>query len=372
MKNYILSLILVILSLSNWACDGTSTLVNGVVNNGNGTYTVTVTACFEPSDFTGSINQFQAFFNPGTINIISAAPNSLVFQDGTTWNIGNPNGNNITWAGGTVGLSNPDECFLTTYVLDGDPTQLYTENGGNGCSHTVGMPITVNETCISSGGNFFDTGGPTGDYGDNENVIWTFCPDNPGETVEITFPTSTGAIDTDGSFGDCVDILQVFDGNSTTAAPLGIYCEYDNGPGVITSSDASGCLTFQFSSNASVTKPGWSATVICIPDPNCSITNLAAIPGACVPLVNTYDVDVIVTYTNEPGSGPLDVNGQSFAITASPQTILLTGLISDGNPVDVTAQFSADTGCSLTTNSLFTAPPGCAVNCSADAGTISQ
>ena len=104
----------------------------------------------------------------------------------------------------------------------------------------------------------------------------------------------------------------------------------------------------------------------------CDIISLSAIPGACVPVVNTYDVDVIVTYTNEPGSGTLDVNGQSFAITASPQTILLTGLISDGNPVDVTAHFSEDIGCSLTTNSLFTAPAACAVACSANAGTISQ
>lgn len=102
----------------------------------------------------------------------------------------------------------------------------------------------------------------------------------------------------------------------------------------------------------------------------CDIISLSAIPGVCDPLTNAYSADITVTYSNDPGTGTLDVNGQSFAITASPQTITLTGLISDGNPVNVTANFSADPSCALATNPLYTAPNGCA--CGANAGTISQ
>ncbi len=93
----------------------------------------------------------------------------------------------------------------------------------------------------------------------------------------------------------------------------------------------------------------------------CAITNLAAgTQTACVPGTNTYTQQVTVTYNNAPGSGSLVVNGQSFAITSSPQTVTLTGLTANGLPVNTTANFSASPGCSMTTNSLFTAPASCA------------
>lgn len=80
----------------------------------------------------------------------------------------------------------------------------------------------------------------------------------------------------------------------------------------------------------------------------------------CSSVDNSYSNDVVVTYSNEPASGTLDVNGQSFAITGSPQIVTLSGLNSDGALVDVTASFSDDSGCALTENDLFTAPAACA------------
>jgi hypothetical protein len=106
----------------------------------------------------------------------------------------------------------------------------------------------------------------------------------------------------------------------------------------------------------------------------CSITALAlGVQTACDPVTNTYTQQVIVTYTNEPGTGTLAVNGQSFAITASPQTVTLVGLVADGNPVNTTAVFSDDATCTFTANGLFTAPVSCSVTpCAANAGTISN
>ncbi|MBS1568123.1 MAG: hypothetical protein JST45_01655, partial [Bacteroidetes bacterium] len=47
---------------------------------------------------------------------------------------------------------------------------------------------------ISAGGtqtycnvNFFDSGGPNGSYGNNENQVITFCPGTPGDSMQITF-----------------------------------------------------------------------------------------------------------------------------------------------------------------------------------------
>lgn len=97
----------------------------------------------------------------------------------------------------------------------------------------------------------------------------------------------------------------------------------------------------------------------------CNISALAAgTQTACVPATNNYTQEVIVTYSTAPATGTLDVNGQSFAITTSPQTVTLTGLTSDGAAVNVTANFSANAGCTKTTNSLFTAPASCAITCS--------
>jgi|GEM_PF-2142355 len=81
----------------------------------------------------------------------------------------------------------------------------------------------------------------------------------------------------------------------------------------------------------------------------------------CDPQTNTYSQDLTVNYGNPPGTGTLLVNGQSFPITGSPQTITLSGLISDGNPVNAAASFSADPGCSRVVNNLFNAPSPCAV-----------
>ncbi len=92
----------------------------------------------------------------------------------------------------------------------------------------------------------------------------------------------------------------------------------------------------------------------------CAITALAAgTQTACDPVTNLYTQQVTVTYAHQPASGTLDVNGQSYAITASPQTVTLIDLVSDGQAVDVTASFSAEPACSLTANALFTAPEAC-------------
>ncbi|MCT4625026.1 MAG: T9SS type A sorting domain-containing protein, partial [Schleiferiaceae bacterium] len=74
---------------------------------------------------------------------------------------------------------------------------------------------------------------------------------------------------------------------------------------------------------------------------------------------NMYSQDVIVTYSDEPSIGMLNVNGQNFAITGSPQTVALSNLVADGLPVNVTAHFTAIPSCNIAENALFTAPSAC-------------
>lgn len=110
-----------------------------------------------------------------------------------------------------------------------------------------------------------------------------------------------------------------------------------------------------------------STGVSCAPCTITAITSGAQTP--CVASNNTYTQEVTITYSTPPASGTLDVNGQSFPIGISPQTVTLVGLVSDGNAVNVTANFSANTGCTFTSNNLFTAPTACNAGCNPDNGT---
>ena len=82
--------------------------------------------------------------------------------------------------------------------------------------------------------------------------------------------------------------------------------------------------------------------------------------SSCDSSDNTYSQDLIVTYTNAPETGFLVVNGQSFPITTSPQTITLTGLVSDGLDVEIDADFTDGYNSVYKSNgAVFTAPNDC-------------
>jgi hypothetical protein len=81
--------------------------------------------------------------------------------------------------------------------------------------------------------------------------------------------------------------------------------------------------------------------------------------GACDSMTDTYSQDIIINHTDAPVTGTLNVNGQSFAIGSSPQTVTLTGLSADGFAVDVSAYFTADPTCVLTEEGFYEAPTKC-------------
>ena len=97
------------------------------------------------------------------------------------------------------------------------------------------------------------------------------------------------------------------------------------------------------------------------PAPACAISAFSAgTQTACVPATNTYTKQITVTYANAPVTGNLQVNGQNFAITTSPQTVTLTNLVANGLPVNLSASFSTNPTCSFSQNNVFTAPVSCA------------
>ena len=110
-----------------------------------------------------------------------------------------------------------------------------------------------NSTC---GATIYDPGGPNGTYANNENVIFTLCPDHPSDylTVDFTiFNTQTNS-----------DILDVFEGELVSGFDF-IRLSGGSLPSPITTSEPGTCLSFRFISDEAETGLGWEALVSCGP-----------------------------------------------------------------------------------------------------------
>lgn len=231
----------------------------------------------------------------------------------TSWNIEIVDitaGGTVTGTATTTGVTNP----YTIMNLVGDNAyEFYVQAdcGADGTSAWVG-PFAFNTPYVAvapdcTNGIFLDTGGQSGDYSSSETITWTICPDNSGDAVSVNFSSFSTENNGDSA---CYDGLTIYNGADATAAtidpPAGgsIWCWDRNdatpsGTGdlqgmTITSSDASGCLTFVFTSDGSVTRPGWIANVTCN---TLSLDNL--------------EQDAVFTYHPNPVENTLTLNAQN-------------------------------------------------------------
>jgi gliding motility-associated-like protein len=188
---------------------------------------------------------------------------------------------------------------------------------------------------------FFDSGGEFGNYDDNENFTTTICPINANEFTVINF------LEFSTQFN--VDILTVYDGDSTTAPIIGTFSGGFN-PGQLqaSSSNPSGCLTFQFVSDGGGVGDGWEAEIGCgrpcqtieafidntIPEANSSGV-ISILPGETVSFQGsaTFSENGIgATYNWDFGDGNTasGTDVSNLFSTAGSYTVTLT--VSDDNP----------------------------------------
>ncbi len=169
------------------------------------------------------------------------------------------NGTNL---GNVLSYTCPALLPNTTYYWRIVPT-----NSGGDASSCSNWSFTTGSACITqnNGGtvsscnaSYFDSGGPAGNYGDNESNVLTICPSAAGQFVQLVFSSF--------DLESCCDYLRIYNGNSTSAPLIGQFTGTAL-PCNITSSAANGCLTFQFYSDGSVVRAGWQATISCVSSP---------------------------------------------------------------------------------------------------------
>jgi len=126
-------------------------------------------------------------------------------------------------------------------------------------NHCFSQVYTINQggTITGCAADFYDSGNSGANYGNNENFTMTFHSSNPTNThIRVNFST----------FGvDASDTLYVYDGSSTAAPLLGKYNNAMPVPSFVMASiyNASGDLTFNFKSDATINTSGWFASIVC-------------------------------------------------------------------------------------------------------------
>jgi PKD repeat protein len=116
----------------------------------------------------------------------------------------------------------------------------------------------TNTTVTTCTGIFFDSGGESGNYSNDENYLMTFLPANEEASIIVEFLQ----FDVEDQASCNYDWLKIYNGDNEQAPLIGTFCGTSS-PGVITADNETGALTFQFSSDFSVTKTGWKAIVSC-------------------------------------------------------------------------------------------------------------
>ena len=198
--------------------------------------------------------------------------------------------------------------------------------------------IMTNGTTSNECGTVFLDPGGLNNYGNNENVVHTLCPEPGSDYVTVEFTS----FDIEAGF----DFLYIYDGNSTGAALIGQY-DNNNVPSTIAASPGNGCLTFRFTSDNAVNGGGFQADIKCyqegprivIDDVTVdedagtavfTVTSTRARHGRNVFLLGFVDTQFTVNYTTTNGSA---LAGSDYTTTTG--TLTFSGAIGNQRTISV-------------------------------------
>ncbi|MGX1930851.1 beta strand repeat-containing protein [Flagellimonas sp. 2504JD4-2] len=200
------------------------------------------------------------------------------------------------------GTLESSETFTLQFTSTSDGSVNIADTATGTITDNDGFIITDGVTDTTCTGTFLDSGGVSGTYSNNEDITYTICPDVAGSFTRISFTS----FDVENGF----DFLYVYEGTTTGGTLIGQYHNGNLPPTTITSTDGTGCLTFRFTSDFSVTNNGWEATISCFtPGPSVTVADVA---------VNETAGNAVFTVTHSglAASGPFTVNFQTVDGTA--------------------------------------------------------
>ncbi|MBK6965948.1 MAG: PKD domain-containing protein [Bacteroidales bacterium] len=265
------------------------------------------------ADFSGS---------PSTVVV----GNSVTFTDNSScdpieWNWLFTGGNPSTY----YGQNPPPIVYNTTGTYD---VSLTVSKPGGSETQTKTGYITVspplfnmsNGTITTCTGDFYDSGGSSASYVDNENFTLTFYPATPGAFVRVNFSSFNTELN--------YDYLKIYDGTDVSAALIGNY-HGTASPGLISASNASGALTFKFTSDGSVVRDGWAATISCYSVTDPPVADFTASS-------TTTPVNSTITFTDQTSNLPT-----SWLWSFSPDHVIYVGGTNAGSQ-NPQVQFTAN------------------------------
>lgn len=189
---------------------------------------------------------------------------SAVGANSNLVSISSPNQNLGILAVDTV-LTIPFEIQISPIAKAGDEVtlQIRIQNGTQSLSVTrtvllgeqIKMTGQIDSTCDAL---YYD---PKGDevYDNFSDFTQTIYPSGPNRKLRVQFQ--------DFFLQDHIncanDYLEIYNGPDTDSPTLGTWCGL-NSPGTLTSTDATGALTFVFRSDHFSIRPGWKARLSCI------------------------------------------------------------------------------------------------------------
>ena len=203
--------------------------------------------CLAPTDLTASIVTASSVDVSWTVN-----------NEETQWEyIIQPQGTGTPTTAGTAITTNP---FTITGLDSGTDYEIYIRaicNATDVSTWTGPLNITTSPAC---GDTIYDSGGADGDYSSNELTTVTVFPENDGDLVTFTFLS----FNTEANYDD----LTVYDGPDTLSTIVGVF-DGTEIPDPISSTHATGALTFVFDSDGSVVRSGYEILISCAPAPSC-------------------------------------------------------------------------------------------------------
>lgn len=186
-----------------------------------------------------------------------------------------------------VGIAGPEGIVCT-----GDNVTLVASTSGpdpGNCAQSVNISNTTTTVTCGSSICFYDSGGPSGNYGTSESYIHTFTSSN-GSPVTITFLSANGE--------SCCDYIYVYDGAGTAGTQLH-YGLLSTVNGNVTYTSSGNSLTVKFTSDGSVCYDGWQAIVSCDVCSSYSYTWSNGMTGATINVTPTTQTTYTVTANSE-------------------------------------------------------------------------